>query len=293
MLGGRSIVGLSLGDIIGATALAATDTNEPPSWRAIASDARLASNCARFGLLIHGETAFDSPFLDDLSFFGKAAYDVEVSDGTRDDGVEAGLPAFTVAAGPYANTWDCSPSPFTDCPEGDVKNGVISALRGVASTLNKSIAECASAPTQASCETLDDCDGTFQAIALGNAARKEALDRGMSEQRATEFRDAILERSNWSCAPVTQTCADLFGVDPDPDNVCQLKLRATDVVGMPGAFSLVLYPGDPGQNPVTAAQGLYLGLTELGQVDTLAQLCSPLSKTRARAFVKRVDNSTH
>lgn len=62
---------------------------------------------------------------------------------------------------------------------------------------------------------------------------------------------------------------------------------------MPNSFSLVWYPGDPGQNPVTAAQALYLGLTYRQQFDTLAQLCSPVLSSRVRAFVRRQDLTKH
>lgn len=244
-----------------------------------------------FGVFFLGSTYFDSNYIDDLSFYGKVAYDVSLSDGSRE--VEQGLPEFTVSAGPHAGTWDCSWSPFTVCPEEEVEGAVKSGLSGAAGTLNDIIAECATAPLSANCETPEDCDGTPTAIALANNAHDEAIARGMSEARASEFRAQVRDPASWTCAPVKQTCADLFGAEPNPDRVCQMKLRATDVIAMPNSFSIVWYPGDPGQNPVTAAQALYLGLTRLGQSDVLAQLCSPVQPTRARAFVKRVDDSPH
>lgn len=246
-----------------------------------------------FGLFIRGGVEFDSPVIDDLSFHGKAGYDISLPGDEDPPELPRGLPIFKVSAGPFAGTWDCSPSPFTTCPHTDVRNDVRGQLSSATTKLNAIIAECATAPFEASCETAADCDDTFQAQALANGARTEAQDRGMSLSRANEFSSALRSPDNWRCTPVTKTCADLFGVEPIAENVCQLELRATDVVAMPNSFSLVWYPGDPGQNPVTAAQGLYLGLTELGLIDQLAQLCSPAPATRARAFVRLVDNSSH
>lgn len=246
-----------------------------------------------FGLFIRGEVSFDSPVIDDLSFYGKAAYDISLPGPEDPSELPRGLPLFKVAAGPYAGTWDCSPSPFTTCPHADVRKDVRDNLSNATVQLRELLGECAAAPVDANCETAADCDRTGIALFLSSGAQLEALTRGMSQPRAIQFGNALTNEQNWRCGPVTQTCADLLGREATSENVCQLKLEATDVVAMPNSFSLVWYPGDPGQNPITAAQALYLGLTNRQQFDTLAELCSSASATRVRAFVRRTDNSSH
>lgn len=82
-----------------------------------------------FGLYLEGLASFSSPFLDDLSFAAKAGYDVTLDD--------SGHPAFTVSAGPYTRTWDCSPSPFTTCQDAKVSKDLTDSLRDeVPSKLN-------------------------------------------------------------------------------------------------------------------------------------------------------------
>jgi hypothetical protein len=238
-----------------------------------------------FGMFFEGETEFDSPVIDDLSFYGKAAYDLRLS--------EAGLPELVVAAGPFSGTWNCSSSPFATCPREDVEDSVIEGMAEATGKLNGIFEECLFAPIEADCETAVDCADDIQVVFLASGARQEAEQRGMTLAIAAQFESALLDSANWRCAPVTNTCAALTGADPTPEPTCQLRLAATDVVSMPDRFGLVWYPEDPGAEPVTAAQGLYLGLSFLGQTDELLQLCSPRPATRARSFVRVVDNSSH
>ena len=180
-----------------------------------------------FGLFIKGDTHFDSPFIDDLRFSGNVAYDLTNS---------AGLPRFTIAKGPYAQAWNCSPSPATTCPHGDVNDGIRDGLREAATTLNDLFAQCLVAPIDVNCESSDNCVSNFSTAFLANAAEQEALARGMSAGRAAQFEAALLNKNNWSCAPITEACADLTGSEPTEEKTCQLKLRAADIVPMPDTF---------------------------------------------------------
>jgi hypothetical protein len=159
--------------------------------------------------------------------------------------------------------------------------------------LNGIFEECLFAPIEADCETAVDCAEGLQALVLGAGARDEALQRGMAGALADKFQDAIGDVHNWRCAPITTTCATLIGADASSARTCQLRLAATDVVPMPNSFGLVWYPEDPGAAPVTGAQALYLSLQFYDRVDDLNRICSARPATRARSFVRVVDNSSH
>jgi hypothetical protein len=244
------------------------------------SSGAIAGGRGGFGVHMKGEVEFDSPFVDDLSFFGRALYDVSLAEG---------LPKFQVVGGPWANTWDCSASPFTSCPEKDVRDAVRADLAQAAGGLNAALDECAVAPLEWGCSAAESCASTASpAGLLGEKAKAEALARGMSESRADQFRKALLTAESWRCAPVSSTCSSLTGAEVTEEPVCQLVLRATDIVPMPDSFSLVWYSRDfRTSGPVTAAGALYLALTQLQQTDELAKLCSPPAQTRVRAFVRR------
>ena len=231
-----------------------------------------------FGLHIKGEAGFDSPFIDDLSFFGRALYDVRLVDG---------LPHFEVAGGPWAATWDCSPSPGTICPSEDVESSIKGELLEAADRLNDSIGECTVAPVEFACGEPGDCLDNAIVDVLGNAARNEAIARGIPDARAQQLRDSLRTVDNWTCAPVSSSCAALTGAEATDEAVCQLKLRATKLVPMPDSFSLVWYEDDSSSVPVTAAAALYLALQNTQQTDQLAQLCSPAQEKRLRSFVRR------
>ena len=96
----------------------------------------------------------------------------------------------------------------------------------------------------------------------------------------------LKDPANWACEPVGQECATLTHMDPMPNNVCQIKLRATDLVSMPDGIDLVWYPGGLGTTIPTAAEGLYLALLNMKQTDKLSDLCSANSSSTFRAFVK-------
>ncbi len=231
-----------------------------------------------FGLHIKGEAGFDSPVIDDLSFFGRALYDVRLVDG---------LPHFEVVGGPWAATWDCSLSPFTTCPSENVEDSIKGELLDAADRLNDSIRECAVAPVQFACGEPADCLENAQIGVLGDAVLAEAAARGIPEARAYQLRGALEAGANWTCAPVSSSCAALTGAEATDEPVCQLKLRATKLVPMPDSFSLVWYEDDSGGAPVTAAAALYLALQNTQQTDPLAQLCSPAQEKRLRSFVRR------
>ncbi len=236
-----------------------------------------------FGLYVTGEVHFDSPAIDDLSFLAKVAYDVNLA---------GGLPEFSVAAGPYARTYDCSAWP-TKCPHGDVQNGAKDGLKDAVSQLNDIVAECAAAPTEDPCEVAANCALTKTSLDLGFAAREEAKLRGFSLDLADQAFAAVRSEKNWRCAPVSSTCASLTGAQPTDGPVCQLELRALDLVPMPDSFSLVWYPlGNPVVE-ITAAEALYLALTFAGDTEQLGNLCSAQPLARGRAFVRRVDNTSH
>lgn len=233
-----------------------------------------------FGLHFKGEIEFDSPIFDDLSFYGKARYDLSLSDG---------LPHFEVAEapGPWYDTWNCSPSPFTSCPHDDVQEDVLAGLLGAPQQLNTLVGECAAVPMVdlPPCTEAVQCAQSLPVVlGLGPAARAQALARGMSAARANEFLSALTTDANWNCAPVKPQCAGLTGAVPTSGPVCQLHLRASDVVPMPDSFSLVWYGKDSEQSPVTAAGALYLALQQLDQPDQLAQLCSEPRTAPVRPF---------
>ncbi|MEZ4220761.1 MAG: hypothetical protein R3B13_07500 [Polyangiaceae bacterium] len=240
-----------------------------------------------FGLFIKGDAEFDSPAVGDVRFSGNAAYDL-VNIG--------GLPAFRISKGPYAQSWDCSSSPFVACPNGDVKDGVKDGLRAAEGQLDSAVGECATAPVTEipPCEYDINCSQNFVTAGIALSARTEALARGFGLPRAQQYESALLTESNWTCAPVTERCAALTGADATGDKVCQVKLRAADIVPMPNSFSLVWYRGDgPQSGNVTAAAALYLALQNAGNTDGLAELCSPLRNTYSRKFTRFVDNSSH
>jgi hypothetical protein len=244
-----------------------------------------------FGLHIEGDTTFDSPFLCDLKFVGKAGYDAVLS--------SQGLPVFEVATGPQVRAFDCSLSPFCSCQYSEVRDGVKDSLKDkVRKGLNETFEECLAIPAfnlgPATCTEPADCSNGATATILGIYAAQQAEARGADLPRREAFRTAMQDPNNWTCAPVKQECAALTGADATEDSVCQLKLRARNIVPMPDSVSLVWYEGGLGGQPPTAAEALYLALTQSNQADNLARLCTdpsftgPSGTTRltARAFVK-------
>jgi hypothetical protein len=231
-----------------------------------------------FGLHLKGQVEFDSPFVDDLSFFARALYDVTLAQG---------LPHFEVVGGPWANTWNCSASPFTTCPEGDVRDSMRERIAQAATKINGVLSECAVAPLEVPCAEAVECAAGWGNILGGRAYDEANLVRGLSVARAEQFRMAMTSESNWTCAPVPSRCAALTGAEATEEPTCQLKLRATSLVPMPDSFSLVWYPGDSSSGPVTAAGALYLALQNTQQVDQLADLCTPTAATKTRSFVRR------
>lgn len=231
-----------------------------------------------FGLHIRGNVEFDSPVIDDLTFYGRALYDVTLQEG---------LPYFSVSGGPWSDTWNSSSGP-AKCPHTDVQNSVKTKLNEATGQLNTAMRECAAVPINLPCDTAEACAMSFPAVALASAAFNEAFTvRGLPENRAERFRDALTSPSNWTCAPVAANCAALTGAEATQDPVCQLNLRATDLVPMPDAFSLVWYAGDSSRSQVTAAAALYLALQNQQQAAQLERLCTPLPATTLRSFVRR------
>lgn len=254
-----------------------------------------AGGLGGFGLFVKGEVEFDSPGIDDMSFYGKAAYDLKKD--------AAGMPAFSVSAGPLADAWDCSASPLTDCPHGAVKDGVKKTMKEATPRLNSLVSECMKAPLPSTCNQPSDCTALAQVKILAVAASQAAKDRGFLADRQQQLAQAMLSASNWTCGPISQTCADLTGQTATTAKSCQLNLRPSDVVTMPDSFSLVWYVDDQdvtGQftGPATAAEALYLGVARLAPANpdaaaSLQQLCTEPKTTRTRAFVRVVDNSSH
>jgi hypothetical protein len=229
-----------------------------------------------FGLYVDGETSFDSPFICDLDFAGKAGYDVTLSD--------EGLPVFGVSAGPFARAWNCSSSPACTCKNSDVRDGVKDDLKNdVTAGLNELIAECLAVPANTlgppTCTSAEDCAVGLTASILGGAAVDEAKARGADDARREAFRAAMTEPTNWTCARVKPECSALTQSEPTTEPVCQLKLRARDLIPMPDSLSLVWYTGGLGGPSPTAAEALYLALTNLGQSDALSALCTQPSST--------------
>lgn len=233
-----------------------------------------------FAIYARGETSFDSLLLDDLSFFGQAAYDVVLNDD--------GLAKIEVAAGPQRSVWDCSASPLTYCPRGQVRDEITKALRDdLPKQLNETLADCSAAPVETiglSCATASECSSSFEAAILANSAREQADNRGLGNPE--RFRAALLAEENWRCAPVSEACGQLLGSTPSEVPVCQIELRARDLVPMPDTLSLVWYQGDPGSADPNAAEALYLGLQELGRDEELEQLCTPWDAQRTRGFAR-------
>jgi hypothetical protein len=256
---------------------------------------RKGGNTGGFGVFVKGKVEFDSPFIDDMSFYGKVAYDLK-KDGK-------GMPVFSVAGGPLADAWDCSDSPFTDCPHGGVKDGVKKVMHEAPQRLNDIVGQCLKAPLGAACNQPADCTALTEVKLLALGASQAAVQRGFTEQRQQQLSQQLLDANNWACAPVSQECAALSGAQATSAKQCQLNLRPSDVVVMPDSFSLVWYVDNQdvtGQftGPPTAAEALYLGLVTLAGVNPdaaaqLANLCTPLKPTRARPFVRVVDNSDH
>lgn len=223
-----------------------------------------------FGLGLAGDTEFDSPFVCDLEFKASAGYDVVLSD--------AGFPEVRVSSGPFARAYGCSDSPFFSCHEGDVQDGVKASLAGTVTTrLNDTIEKCLAVPLGLeTCTKPSQCVDDISVILLAIAARKEAVDRGATVAHADLIRDALLSEANWRCAPVAPACTGLTGSEPTEGPVCQLELRARDIVPMPDSLSLVWLVNGYGFSEPTAAEALYLGLVELERADDLARLCTPV-----------------
>lgn len=93
--------------------------------------------------------------------------------------------------------------------------------------------------------------------------------------------------NNWYCGPISDTCAAITGGTATTANVCQLRLRAVDLIPTPDEVDLVWYPGGLGTASPTAAEALYLAVQKLGDAAAAQrrQLCSA-SPGGYRAFVK-------
>ena len=244
-----------------------------------------------FGIYAQARIHFVSEALADVSFKARAQYDVGLSNG---------LPNFSTLATPQAYGYDCS---GTCDSKGDVVDQVKKQLSGAAGTLNDTIKQCMQAPIThdkfaLAPESCTDTTSCYQQVGqyLGGNAEKEALHRGASAPLAGEYLAALTNPKNWVCAPVSADCASLTDSTATTQKVCQLKLRATDLVPMPDQVDLVWYPGGLPANP-SAVAALYLALQHLkanpnptiasGATSGLSTLCSgPPSGGVFRRFVR-------
>lgn len=245
---------------------------------------------AGFGLFLEGGVAFDSWYLPYVRFAGRAAFDMVLGRGSGEEGDgPVGVPRIRMVGAPGVAS-EC-PGADLGCQRKKVETAFADAIEEqVVGEMNETLLEClwAEVDTALLCSDAVPCHSTLEAVGLSLQARDEALDRGAESGAAESLRAILVDPASWRCAPVKESCASVLGVNPTPENVCQLRLQATDVIAMPESFSLVWHASGAGREPVTTGQALYLALSALGDASRLDQLCSDVSTTNLdHRFVER------